>query len=220
MLARARIRRAAGGGHRDGGGLELEVARALEDPVADEDERREELERRDESLASERAAQHRERGLLLARNSELQRELQELKETVRAVGKDATLRLQQLEHPRDKSPAAAEAAPAPDSVVSLCADSTVQEARAASPPAAASYQRGMEWADRVLNARDVLKSGMETCKSALSTSIESVSALAVPQAVQEQLEQLHSDVYIGGLERDYDSLKAYAGYPEQRLGLK
>ena len=40
----------------------------------------------------------------------------------------------------------------------------------------------MEWADRMLNARDVFR-------TALSTSIESVSALAVPQSVQAQLEQ-------------------------------
>ena len=56
-------------------------------------------------------------------------------------------------------------------------------ASASAPPASASYQRGMEWADRVLNARDVFK-------SAISTSLESVSALAVPQAVQDQLEEL------------------------------
>ena len=63
-------------------------------------------------------------------------------------------------------------------------------AGACAAPACASYQRGMEWADRVLSARpsSALSTGLSTFKSALSTSLESVSALAVPQAVQEQLE--------------------------------
>ena len=140
---------------------------------------KQELERRDESQAAERATHQRERGLLMSRTSELQRELHELKEAVRSAGRQAAARLQQLE--RDKPPEAAPvAAPAPDAVVSLCADS-VGAASASAPPASASYQRGMEWADRVLNARDVFK-------SAISTSLESVSALAVPQAVQDQLE--------------------------------
>ena len=140
---------------------------------------KQELERRDESLAAERAAHQRERGLLMSRTSELQRELHELKEEVRSAGRQAAARLQQLE--RDKPPEAAPVAtPAPDAVVSLCADSA-GAASASAPPASASYQRGMEWADRVLNARDVFK-------SAISTSLESVSALAVPQAVQDQLE--------------------------------
>ena len=126
-----------------------------------------ELERRDESQATERAAHQRERGLLLARTSELQRELQELKEAVRSAGKEASARLQQLD--RDKSQEATTISPAPDSIVSHCA--TAAAGATSSLPAAASYQRGMEWADRVLNARDVFK-------TALSTSIESVSALA------------------------------------------
>ena len=46
----------------------------------------------------------------------------------------------------------------------------------------ASYNRGADWADRVLNARDVFK-------TALATSIESVSGLAVPQTAQLQLER-------------------------------
>ena len=140
---------------------------------------KQELERRDESQAAERATHQRERGLLMSRTSELQRELHELKEAVRSAGRQAAARLQQLE--RDKPQEAAPVAtPAPDAVVSLCADSA-GAASASAPPASASYQRGMEWADRVLNARDVFK-------SAISTSLESVSALAVPQAVQDQLE--------------------------------
>ena len=139
---------------------------------------KQELERRDESQATERATHQRERGLLMSRTSELQRELHELKDAVRSAGRQAAARLQQLE--RDKPQEAAPVAtPAPDSVVSLCADSA--GATASTPPASVSYQRGMEWADRVLNARDVFK-------SAISTSLESVSALAVPQAVQHQLE--------------------------------
>ena len=50
-----------------------------------------------------------------------------------------------------------------------------------------------------------------------------VAAVKSPKLVAptaEQLEQLHRDVYVGGLERVYDSLKAYAGYPEQRLVIK
>lgn len=129
-----------------------------------------ELERRDESQATERAAHQRERGLLLARTSELQRELQGLKEAVRSAGKEASARLQQLDRCK---PQEATTTPAPDSVVSHCAQATTSTGATPAPPAAASYQRGMEWADRVLNARDVFK-------TALSTSIESVSALAAP----------------------------------------
>jgi len=50
-----------------------------------------------------------------------------------------------------------------------------------------------------------------------------VAAVKSPKLVAptaEQLEQLHRDVYVGGLERVYDSLKAYAGYPEQRIVIK
>lgn len=41
--------------------------------------------------------------------------------------------------------------------------------------------------------------------------------LAAPTA--EQVQQLHCDVY-GGLERVYNKLKAYAGYPDQQLVIK
>ena len=131
---------------------------------------KQELERRDESQASERAAHQRERGLLLSRMSELQRELKELKDAVHVAGRQAAARLQQLERdkPQEATPVAT---PAPDAVVSSCTDSA-GAASASTPPASASYQRGIEWADRVLNARDVFK-------SAISTSLESVSALAV-----------------------------------------
>ena len=141
---------------------------------------KQELERRDESQAAERAAHQRERGLLMVRVAELQRELHELHEAVRSAGRQAAARLQQLE--RDKTPQATPlAAPAPDAVVALCGDGAggAGGAGACAAPASASYQRGMEWADRVLNARDVFK-------TALSTSLESVSALAVPQAAQDE----------------------------------
>ena len=155
---------------------------------------KQELERRDEAQAAERAAHQRERGLLMARVAELQRELHELQEAVRSAGRQAAARLQQLE--RDKPPQATPLAPpAPDAVVALCSDSAggaggAGGAGACAAPACASYQRGMEWADRVLSARpsSALSTGLSTFKSALSTSLESVSALAVPQAVQEQLE--------------------------------
>ena len=152
---------------------------------------KQELERRDEAQAAERAAHQRERGLLMARVAELQRELHELQEAVRSAGRQAAARLQQLE--RDKPLQATPLAPpAPDAVVALCSDSAggAGGAGAGAAPACASYQRGMEWADRVLSARpsSALSTGLSTFKSALSTSLESVSALAVPQAVQEQLE--------------------------------
>jgi len=130
-----------------------------------------ETERREADLAAERAGQQRERGLLVARVDELQRELHETKEAVRKAGADAAERLRLLaqEDGSDAMPPPATPPPA----------SSGDDPMSASM---ASYNRGADWADRVLNARDVFK-------TALATSIESVSGLAVPQTAQLQLER-------------------------------
>ena len=47
-----------------------------------------------------------------------------------------------------------------------------------------AYERGMNWANSMLNARDVFT-------TALSHSLESVSSLTVPHSVQEELRLLH-----------------------------
>ena len=125
-----------------------------------------ETERREADLAAERAGQQRERGLLVARVDELQRELHETKEAVRKAGADAAERLRLLAQ-EDGSDAMPPPASSGDDPMSA---------------SMASYNRGADWADRVLNARDVFK-------TALATSIESVSGLAVPQTAQLQLER-------------------------------
>ena len=118
-----------------------------------------ELERRDEEHAAALAAQQRERSLLMARASELQRELQELKDTVRTARHDAEATLQQLENPsQDKEQDDKKQPPQQQG-------GKEQPAKNSGMPAAVSYQHGMEWADRMLNAKNVFK-------TALSTSLE------------------------------------------------
>ena len=137
-----------------------------------------ELKRRDEEHAAALAAQHRERSLLMARASELQRELQELKDTVRTARHDAEATLQQLENPSQEKVQDQEK-PHQQGGKEQPASAALQNS---GMPAAASYQHGMEWADRMLNAKNVFQ-------TALSTSLEQVGALAVPAAVQQQIDE-------------------------------
>ena len=132
-----------------------------------------EAERRDEAIGAERASHARERSVLSARVEELTHELDELKRAVRSAGAEARERLHALEAGAPGAASAQAPVPAADSVVLKCA-------AAEGPSAMSSYRRGMDWANHVLNARDAFT-------TALSTSFKSVSDLAVPQSVQQQM---------------------------------
>ena len=123
-----------------------------------------EMKDREEEIEAERAAAQRERRLLVTRVEELERELGEMKESVRAQGRAAASRLEELERQGAAPSRSPAAPPALDTVVM------------------SSYERGMVWADKVMNAKG-------TIKSALSSTVESVSTLALPSSVQQQLQR-------------------------------
>ena len=126
-------------------------------------------EQRDAALAAERAAHAAtlaDNHALVARAEAAERALLELKASVRERARTASATLQRHAAERD---AAAEA-------------SVVTSASSAAPEAAGdSYQRGMVWANRVMKKANLFS-------AALSTSIESVSTLAVPLATQQRLD--------------------------------
>ena len=125
--------------------------------------RREYREREDE-VEAERSEYQRERRQLVTRVEELERELAEMKESVRAQGRAAASRLEELERQGAEPLRTPAAHPAPNNA------------------SMSSYERGMVWADKVMNVKGTLS-------SALSSTVESVSTLAMPASVQLQLQR-------------------------------
>ena len=157
------------------------------------------FEDRERALASERA-QHAttitECTALAKRAEAAERELHEVKESVRSRAEAARAMLRAAMDSTDGGAAAtlghANTATSPSTtVVSSLSPSMVQHDSSSS--GGASYQRGMEWADRIM-------SHATTFSAALSTSLESVGGLAVPATVQQQLEhqeqliEAHADI--------------------------
>ncbi|EOD12781.1 hypothetical protein EMIHUDRAFT_459632, partial [Emiliania huxleyi CCMP1516] len=139
---------------------------------------KEESERREATMQEERASMQRERGALLAQIKVLTRDLDGLKESVRRAGAEARERLLANGEPLGRFSSGAGACPG--SVASSSGCSSAHSAGGGGSEGVGSYQKGREWAARVLHARDALT-------SALSTSLESVQGLAVPASVQAQL---------------------------------
>jgi hypothetical protein len=128
-----------------------------------------ELKERETEFDEERGSLQREKRALARRVNELEQELCELREAVRARGRTAMECLSEFEQ-KSAAPARPPASPAPAVVVN------------------SSYQRGMEWADKVMNARDTLSVALST-SGFREVVKESVSALAMPQSVQLQLQR-------------------------------
>ena len=132
-----------------------------------------EMKDREEEFDAERATNQRERRLLMQRVEELERELAEMKESVRSRGRRAGERLENIERNGQVAAPATVAAPT---------------AAPAADKALSSYQRGMELAGKVMNARDTLSAALST--SGFKEVVkESVSAIAMPQSVQQQLQR-------------------------------
>ena len=150
---------------------------------------KQEMERREESHATERATWQRERATLLSRGDQLKRELSTLKASVRTAAAEAEERLRAL----DFGPPPPASAPAPHAALAPSQrgsrSSGAQSAQsdpqssAQSGYARSSYtRRGLELANQMLSAKDVLI-------SALGTRLETVTGgMTVPSAVQHQLE--------------------------------
>jgi hypothetical protein len=130
-----------------------------------------EFEERERSLAAERAAHAStiaERAALTTRAEAAEKQVRELKQLMSKRVQAANAIVSRTNSNAVRDPAQA--------------TSTDEDNADAGSGMLSSYERGMEWADRIMSHATIFS-------AALTTSLESVSSLTVPAAVQAQLDR-------------------------------